>query len=262
MSRDADTSDTVPAHTDEPRPPRVSGRPKELSPGHHVETITGGDRWMQAEAFLYDLYLQLGYCEESPRRRVEEMARWADNSRFHAVIDGNDEIVGTIRTIFGSYHELPVGKFQRTDFSHEDPVCELASLVIRPGDRSTGVIENLYRNGWLDAFRSVATSVVALIDPWLYRVFMDVYCMPFTVIGESHHYMGSDPVPVGMALEGPTYDDLARRNPGFWGWILEGASPEEVAQWGLPIVLPGTGEVDEVQTAEHRARAGAGRSRR
>jgi hypothetical protein len=262
MSRDAEEADTPVASVEDPPAPRVSGRPKELSPGHHVETITGGDRWMQAEAFLYDLYLQLGYCEESPHRRVEEMARWADNSRFHAVIDGHDEIVGTIRTIFGRYDELPVGKFRRTEFSHEDPVCELASLVIRPGDRSTGVIENLYRNGWLDAFRSDSTSVVALIDPWLYRVFKDVYAMPFTVIGESHHYMGSDPVPVGMALDGPTYDDLARRNPEFWAWILEGASAEEIAAWGLPIVLPGTGEIDLERTTRVRSRSEAGRSRR
>ena len=222
---------------------------------------------MQAEAFLYDLYLQLGDREESPHRRVEEMARWADNSRFHAVIDGADEIVGTIRTIFGRYDELPVGKFRRTEFSHEDPVCELASLVIRPGDRSTGVIENLYRNGWLDASRSDSTSVVALIDPWLYRVFKDVYAMPFTVIGESHHYMGSDPVPVGMALDGPTYDDLARRNPEFWAWTRE-RSPEEIAAWGLPIVLPGTGEIDLERTTrrghaprrvDHASDAGRGR---
>ena len=200
-------------------------------------------------------------AEESPRRRVEEMVRWADHSRFHAVIDGEDEIVGTIRTIFGRYDELPVGKFRRTDFSHPDPVCELASLVIRPGDRSTGVIENLYRNGWLDAFRSDATSVVALIDPWLYRVFKDVYAMPFEVIGESHHYMGSDPVPVGMALDGPCYDDLARRNPGFWAWILEGASPQEIAEWQLPIILPGATGMDEVGTEEIRA-SGVGRARR
>ena len=66
MSRDAEEADTPAASADDPPAPRVSGRPKELSPGHHVETITGGDRWMQAEAFLYDLYLQLGYCEESP----------------------------------------------------------------------------------------------------------------------------------------------------------------------------------------------------
>jgi hypothetical protein len=65
-----------------------------------------------------------------------------------------------------------------------------------------------------------------------------------------------------MALDGPTYGDLARRNPHFWAWILEGATPEEIAQWGLPIVLPGTGEVDMERTAEHRTRAGAGRARR
>ena len=100
--------------------------------------------------------------------------------------------------------------------------------------------------------------MVALIDPWLYRVFKDVYAMPFTVIGESHHYMGSDPVPVGMALDGPTYDDLARRNPEFWAWIL--ASPEEIAAWGLPIVLPGTGEIDLERTARW-SRTEAGRSR-
>jgi hypothetical protein len=102
---------------------------------------------------------------------------------------------------------------------------------------------------------------VALIDPWLFRVFKDVYAMPFRVVGESHHYMGSDPVPVGMALEGPTYDDLARRNPEFWAWILEGATTEEIVEWGLPIVLPGTGGIDLEATADAR-RSGAGRSRR
>ena len=170
---------------------------------------------MQAEAFLYDLYLQLGYCEESPHRRVEEMARWADNSRFHAVIDGDDEIVGTIRTIFGRYDELPVGssaaRSSPTRTGVRAGVARDPARRPQHGRDREPLPERLARRA-----RSDSTSVVALIDPWLYRVFKDVYAMPFTVIGESHHYMGSDPVPVGMALDGPTYDDLARRNPEFW----------------------------------------------
>lgn len=214
------------------RPP--SGRPAELMPGHRVVTITGGDLWTQAEAFVYDIYRQVGYCEESPRKRVEELARWEDRSRLHAVMDDDDEVIGVVRTIFGPYDTLPVGQFERTDHTQPDPVCELSSLTVRTDVRSTGVIEHLYRAGWLDAFRSESTTLVALIDDWLLDVFQGTYRLPFGVIGIGKEYMGSTPVPVAMPLDGGSYQLTADENPDFWAWTLEAIEPHEVDAWGLP----------------------------
>jgi hypothetical protein len=216
------------------RPP--SGRPAELQPGHRVVTITGGDLWMQAEAFVYDIYRQVGYCDESPRHRVEELARWEERSRLHAVMDDDDEVIGVVRTIFGDYEDLPVGQFERTDGSDPDPVCELSSLTVRTDVRSTGVIEHLYRAGWLDAFRHGSTTLVALIDDWLLEVFQGTYRLPFKVIGVGKEYMGSTPVPVAMPLTGPDYQLTADENPDFWAWTLEAVSDDEAAAWSLPLL--------------------------
>lgn len=215
----------------------ASGRPSDLQPHHRLVVITGGDDWVRAEAFVYGIYHDIGFCEESPRHRVEELARWAPNSRFHAVVDTEGEIIGTVRTIFGLYSELPVGKFDRTDFSHPDPVCELSSLTVRTDLRSTGVIEHLYRAGWLDAFRARSQAVVALIDEWLFEVFVSSYHLPFVVIGEPKDYMGGRPIPVAMSLRGSGYADMAESNPDFWRWTLEAVSPEEAEAWGLPTRL-------------------------
>lgn len=216
------------------RPP--SGRPAELQPGHRVVTITGGDLWMQAEAFVYDIYRQVGYCDESPRHRVEELARWEERSRLHAVMDDDNEVIGVVRTIFGPYDELPVGQFERTDTSHPDPVCELSSLTVRTDVRSTGVIEHLYRAGWLDAFRAGSTTLVALIDDWLLEVFEGTYRLPFSTIGVGKEYMGSTPAPVAMPLVGPAYQVTAAENPDFWAWTLEAVSAEEATAWELPLL--------------------------
>lgn len=213
-----------------------SGRPAALLPDHHLELVTGGDRWVQLEAFVYDIYRQVGYCEESPRRRVEELARWDDRSRFHAVFDGDDEPVGVVRTILGPYDELPVGKFTRTDFRDPDPVCELSSLTVRTDVRSTGVIEHLYRAGWLDALQRGASAVVALIDQWLLDVFVETYHLPFTVIGVAREYMGGVPVPAGLPLGGQHYRPMAASNPDFWAWTLEAMTADEAEAWSMPPV--------------------------
>ncbi len=213
-----------------------SGRPADLLPRHRLETVTGGDRWVQLEAFVYDIYRQVGYCDESPRRRVEELARWTDASRFHAVFDDEDQVIGVVRTIFGRYADLPVGRFTRTDFRDPDPVCELSSLTVRNDVRSTGVTEHLYRAGWLDAFRHGSTAVVALVDAWLLEVFVDAYHLPFSVIGLGREDMGGAPIPAGLPLAGHHYAAMASTNPDFWRWTLEAVEPGEVKRWGLPRV--------------------------
>lgn len=214
-----------------------SGRPSPLLPNHHLESVTGGDRWVQVEAFVYDIYRRVGYCDESPRQRVEELARWNDRSLLHVVFDSDDEVIGVVRTIFGPYDELPVGQFTRTDFRDSDPVCELSSLTVRTDLRSTGVIEHLYRAGWLEALRRGSAAVVALVDEWLLTVFVDTYHLPFTIIGERRLYMGGEPVPVGLPLAGEHYRPMATTNPDFWDWTLESMTKEEATSWSMPTSI-------------------------
>ncbi|HXH56183.1 N-acyl amino acid synthase FeeM domain-containing protein [Iamia sp.] len=232
----------------------ASGRPADLLPSHNLLRISGGELWDAAEAFVYDIYRQIGYCEESPRRRVEELPRWNDRSIFHAVIDDDGTVIGTVRTIVGRYSELPVGKFERTDSHLADPVCELSSLTVRTDVRSTGVIEHLYRAGWLDAFRGRSNAVVALIDEWLFDVFVDTYHLPFTVVGVAQEYMGGVPIPVALPLAGRHYVDMAMTNPEFWRWTLEAVTPDEARAWNLPTRLAdGTVVVPGAATAQTKA---------
>ena len=215
-----------------------SGRPLSLEPGQSLVTITGGDLWMQAEAFVYDVYVRIGYTRPNSRKQVEELARWADDSRFHAVVTDHGDIVGTIRTIYGAYQSLPIGQFERLDDTDPDPVCELSSLVVDPAQRSTGVIEHLYRAGWLDAWRSRSHAAVALIDDWLLDVFQGTYHLPFRRIGVEREYMGTVPIPVALPLDGDAYRSLAASNPEFWAWTLEAIDPDEVVDWELPHPTP------------------------
>mgnify|MGYP001167109220 CR=1 FL=1 len=224
-----------PGNAKRSRPP--SGRPLDLLPGHRLVRVTGGDDWLKAEAFVYEMYVKIGYTDPSPRHRVEELALFDTRSIFNVVMDESDTVIGTIRNIYGNYNDLPVNQFDRTDHADPDPVCELSSLVVDPTQRSTGVIEHLYRAGWRDAWRSGSSALVALIDDWLFDVFKDTYRLPFRRIGVAQHYMGTDPVPVALPLTAPAYLDHVRENPQFWAWILEGIQPREVNDWNLPIIL-------------------------
>lgn len=210
-----------------------SGRPPDLLEGHRLVTITGGDRWMDAEAFVYERYVQVGFTAESGRKQVEELARWADKSRFHAIVNDDDSIVGTIRTIFGAYDELPVGQFERVDFHDPDPLCEFSSVVVDPTVRSSGVLEHLFRAAWADARRSEAKAVVCLIDRWLVDVFRHTYSLPFVPIGIPHYHMGGNVIPLTMSTSREAMAEIARNNPDYWLWNLEALTPEEVVAYDL-----------------------------
>lgn len=211
----------------------VTGRPPDLLEHHRLELITGGDRWMDCEAFVYERYRSIGYTHESSRKQVEELARWADNSRFHAVISDDEKIVGTVRTILGNYADLPVGQFERIDFSDPDPVCELSSLVVDQSVRSSGVLDHLFRAGWSDAIRLGASAIVALVDTWLLEVFRASYALPFVPVGIPHFHMGGDVVPVTMDVGPAGAAEVGRNNPHLWVWSLEVMTPEEIDRYGL-----------------------------
>jgi len=213
--------------------PMMSGRPPELPDGYTLLTITGGDRWMEAEAFVYERYVTLGYTGESDRRRVEESARWADRSKFFAMTDEQDRIVGTIRSIVGTYDQLPVGQFERTDFDDADPLCELASIVVDKSVGGSGVLEHLFRAGWADSLHVGAGAILGLVDRWLLDVFRDVYAMPFVPIGIPHYHMGGNVIPVTMSTSRAAVVEMARNNPEFVAWNFEVLSYEELERYDL-----------------------------
>lgn len=211
----------------------VSGRPKDLREDHQLVTITGGDIWMEAEAFVYERYVSLGYADHSSRRRVEELSRWHDHSRFHAVVADDGEFIGTVRTILGPYQNLPVGQFERTNFDDPNPLCELSSLVVKKEFGGTGVLDHLFRAGWADALRLGARGIVALIDTWIFDVLCDLYCMPFSQLGEPHYHMGGDVVPVVMSTSQSAMSQIAHHNPDFYRWNMEALTPAEITRFGL-----------------------------
>lgn len=225
--------------TDEPlaRTGRTSGRPADLSPGLRMEEVVDGPLLDRAEEFVYDVYRHVGYCQASSRKRVEELQRWSDRSVFHVVADESDVVVGTVRTVLGQYEELPIGQFARNDFRHSDPVCELGALAVEASARSTGVIEHLYRAGWLDAARSESSALVAVIEPWLLEVFISSYGLAFEQIGDGKDYLGGYSVPTAFPLVPRTYEILGEQNPGFLSWNGEAATVEELTKWGFPIIL-------------------------
>lgn len=211
----------------------VSGRPADLQADHQLVTITGGDIWMEAEAFVYERYVSLGYADHSSRRRVEELARWSDHSRFHAVIADDGEFIGTVRTIFGPYQDLPVGQFERTNFDDPNPLCELSSLVVKKEFGGSGILDHLFRAGWADGMRLGARGIVALIDTWIFDVLCDLYCMPFSQLGEPHFHMGGDVVPVVMSTSQSAMSQIAHHNPDFYRWNMEALTEAEIRRFGL-----------------------------
>ncbi|MGI8756249.1 MAG: GNAT family N-acetyltransferase [Acidimicrobiales bacterium] len=212
---------------------RRSGRPPDLLPQHRMEVISGGERWSEAERFVYEVYVELGYTAASSRQQVEELAEYIDCSRFHAVVDDDNQILGTTRAIFGTFEELPVGKFTRVNFEDEGPMCELSSIVVDPRVRSRGIIEHLYREGWADATRGGARAITGVGERWLLDAFRDTYAMPFIPVGVPKWYMGGQVIPMIMANGLETHTEVASNNPGYWYWNIETLSEAEVDRFGF-----------------------------
>lgn len=231
------TDEALASRTVKPSP-IVSGRPPQLLDHHHIEVVTGGDAWIEAEAFVYERYRRVGYTQPSPHQRVEELARWADRSRFHVVYSDDGHIVGTMRTIPGTYAELPVGQFDRFDFDNPDPVCELSSMVVDESVRSSGVLEHLFRAGWSDATRLGASAIVALIDVWLLEMMRFHFGMPFIPIGVPHFHMGGKVVPVAMDITRAGMAEIAKNNPAWWLWNLEEMTEEEIHRFDIGDLVP------------------------
>jgi hypothetical protein len=231
-----------------------SGRPLDLLPGlslHILDAEEADERWEKAERFVYDTYCEAGYCDLSPRSRVEVLQPWNDRSRFHVVFDEHEEVVGTVRVIRDAFEHLPVGMFERTDFVDPDPVAELSSLAVAPNARGLSVVVHLCRSAFVETWTRGGSALVFLIDDWMVDLLADVYALPIRSVGVQRFHMGGDVTPSAMTLRGPEFIETARLNPHYWRWMTEAFTAQQVADWELPIVL-----VDERDTerAAHVAR--------
>ncbi|HRW38719.1 MAG: hypothetical protein KDB04_07235 [Acidimicrobiales bacterium] len=225
--------DLAPTGRSLPDTPTASGRPPDLQSGLRLATIEDGPQWDKAEHFVYDTYLALGYTDESADEQVEELKAYRSLSRFHCAVDEDDNIVGSLRVILGEYHQLPVGQFPRIDFSDEEPMCHMSSIVVDPAARSTGVIEHLYREGWADGLRWGARTITGLSEKWMLDGFRKVYCMPFVPCGLPEWYMGGEVIPIAMSTSPEAMAEVARTNPEFWWWNIETLTAEEIERHGF-----------------------------
>lgn len=211
---------------------RASGRPPQLQEGVRLEVPDDEASWNRVEEFVYDTYVTLGYTEENCDHQVAELIEYRDRSRFHVAVNEHGGIVGSLRVIFGEFHELPVGHFSRIDFSDEEPMCHMSSIVVDPAARSKGVIEHLYREGWADGVRHGARTITGLSERWMLEGFREIYCMPFVPCGVPQWYMGGEVIPMTMSTSAAAMEQVARANPEFWLWNLEALDDDEIERLG------------------------------
>jgi hypothetical protein len=223
-----------------PSPARpVSGRPLDLDHGLTLRNLSteDGETYARAERFVYEIYRAAGYCRESSRHRVEELQPWRDDCELWTVLDEEGTVLGTTRIIFGPWADLPVGQFRRIDDRDADPVAELSSLAIAPTARGLSVVVHLCRAAFVHSWRRGASALVCIIDGWMVDLLCDVYALPMRPVGAKRFHMGGDVTPSSMSFVGSEFEETARRNTGYWQWMTEAFTPEEIGRWDIPIVL-------------------------
>ena len=112
-----------------PPSPTPSGRPPDLQDGLSVVAIEDGPEWEKAEEFVYDTLRQARLHRREPRPPGGRAGQVPEPLALPRGRQRRGDIVGTTRAIFGEFHELPVGQFQRIDFADEEP--DVRALVDR-----------------------------------------------------------------------------------------------------------------------------------
>ena len=193
------------------------------------------ERWDQAERFIYDVFRVSEFCEESPRGWVEEIDRYRHGSTLHVISDPARP-VGAVRTIPGTYDELPIGKFPATVPVTAGPLVEIGSLAVRATLRGLGVANELHRSAVRFALLTGAEGFCMLVKPWAIDFYRDVYGVPLRQSAEARHYMGSLTVPA-VAMLDEMVDNLVRTRPGVYRWFTEDLPAEVFAERDLPVLL-------------------------
>ncbi|CAN5414553.1 hypothetical protein BH10ACT3_BH10ACT3_09320 [soil metagenome] len=191
-----------------------------------------GDR---AERFVYDAYREQGYCRTSPRHWVEEVDPWREGSTLHVVCDG-DEILGVLRTIIGTYENLPVSQFARNPGMREGVLLDGGSLAVKADYRGIGLATELYRH-WLEVgIRNRVEGFLMLMDDGYVDVMHTFYALPTHSFAERKHYMGGDIEPLIVWLD-EMFETMSLLRPALYKYAIANLTPAEIVEYDLPIVL-------------------------
>jgi GNAT superfamily N-acetyltransferase len=196
-----------------------------------VLTTADDEQFPVAERIEYEVFLDAGYCEESPDGRALEYEPWRHISRYWVVLNAENDIRGVVRVIHGNYENLPVSVFERDTTFPEDPLLEMASLAVLPDERSTGVAQELYRGAFMDAVRSGMRGVVGIGELWTLKLFTDLG-LPFRQLGPSRWFMGGNCIPIGASIK-EILDGLPE-NPNIMEWGLQEIDLRETDDAGAP----------------------------
>jgi GNAT superfamily N-acetyltransferase len=208
----------------------VAQRPRSMPPGYRSLIVTESDLAEAGRRLEYEIFVAEEFFPPSESGHIDDYADFESQSVFHVITDETDEVVGVVRSVLGPYDSLPVSHYvpeRWTNFPSR-PVCEYASLAIRPECRKHGLAEELYRSVFALAWRSQLEGLVALVDPWMHALLNDFYGCAFEQIGpESEYFSGFVVRPIGVTLEA-LESVMPRRVPAFWEWLCEGIEQEDV----------------------------------
>ncbi|MFM7064125.1 MAG: GNAT family N-acetyltransferase [Actinomycetes bacterium] len=212
-------------------------RPEPCDPALSLRLVDELDleRWDEAERFIYDVFRVSEFCEESSRGWVEEIDRYRHGSTLHVISDPARP-VGVVRTIPGTYDQLPIGAFPATVPLTAGPLVEIGSLAVRATLRGLGVANELHRSAVRCALLTGAEGFCMLVEPWAIDFYRDVDGVPRRQPAEARHYMGSLTVPA-VAMLDEMVDNLVRTRRGVYQWFTEGLPVEVFTERGLPLVL-------------------------
>lgn len=201
-----------------------------MPPGFRSFIVAEADLADAGRELEYEIFVGEGFFPASADGRISDYADYEARSVFHVITSATDQVVGVVRSVLGTYETLPVGHYVpiRWGSFPTGPVCEYASLAIRPEARTHGLAEELYRSVFALAWRSGLSGLVALVDPWMQDLLNDYYGCAFEQIGpECDYFPGFVVRPIGVSLA--TLEKVMPvKAPEFWNWLVEGIEQEDV----------------------------------
>lgn len=235
--------------------------PDRLEPGLVCRSVPPtSDLGIRAEQFVYDVFRTSGFCAESPRRHVEESEPWRQGSTLHVITDDGDHgrdhgrdggrdggrdaghdggepgaIVGVVRTILGTFDELPVSRFDPEVPVPGGLLCEIGSLAVKSDQRGLGVANELHRAAFLAGIRDRCDGFCFLIEEWMFDFFAGTYGLPVRRLAPPSHFMGGDIVPTGMWMP-EMLRVIARVRPNVYRWAIEDLEEILHVELDLPMV--------------------------
>ncbi len=175
----------------------------------HVDICPGGDP--EAKRLEYDVYLHEGYIEANDQCEVIENADYPEFVHFVARVA--DRVIGSLRLVVDSRPRH--GVFKLASFTHfplenwaletlgrteSEKVVEVGTMVIHPDFRGGEAYMQLFRKAFEFAVLKRFRYAVSTIDAGFFHRLL-TRGLPFSAMGESMYYMGSETVPAIIDID-------------------------------------------------------------